>query len=359
MTFQSLEITGFRNFSQLHWEPGPSLNVLEGANGQGKTNLLEALYFLAHGRSFRTRERESLIGDGREEAILAAVVDRGELEHRITCRLTPERRELTWNSKPQHHWTKVYQILQVLLFTPESTGLFRTAPASRRRYFDQAIAVMFPEYLTWLNRYQRVLRQRNQMLLDRAAPEWREPYDRQWAELTAGLMAWRQEYLAELMPRWVKRLAGLTQSVTGLLARWEGPVPQSPPPTAEQLLEALAGVAAEERRTGHTRLGPHREDLVLYWEERPVREVASQGQQRLIAIALKLAEADLYLARYGHAPVFLLDDVGSELDPQHLAALLKSLRTMDSQTVLTTAHPGEYSALEAKTFTLKGGNWVR
>jgi len=173
------------------------------------------------------------------------------------------------------------------------------------------------------------------------------------------LMAWRQEYLAELMPRWVKRLAGLTQSVTGLLARWEGPVPQSPPPTAEQLLEALAGVAAEERRTGHTRLGPHREDLVLYWEERPVREVASQGQQRLIAIALKLAEADLYLARYGHAPVFLLDDVGSELDPQHLAALLKSLRTMDSQTVLTTAHPGEYSALEAKTFTLKGGNWVR
>jgi DNA replication and repair protein RecF len=356
VTFQKLEIENFRNISGLSWELGEGLNVLEGANGQGKTNLLEALYFLAHGRSFRTRVRISLIKKDQAMARLGAQIRQGELTHNLKCSLSEERRELLWNGKAQSHWTKVYGILQVLLFTPESTGLFRTAPAGRRRYFDQAIGAIVPEYSQGMLRYQRVLQQRNQMLKDRVPSQWREPYDLQWAQWTRKIMDSRQEYLMKLMPFWESRLGALTSGIGGIQAQWEGTLAQEFPPEEEELLTRLRAVEAEELRTGHSRLGPHRDDLVVYWQGRPVKEIASQGQQRLMAIALKLAEADLYRESRGHAPVFLLDDVGSELDPKHLAQLLQCLRNMASQTVLTTAHPGEYAALEAKTFTIRGGN---
>lgn len=356
MTFQRLEIRNFRNITSLNWELGEGLNVLEGANGQGKTNLLEALYFLAHGRSFRTRDRMSLIKKDQAFASLGAQIRKGELSHSLKCTLSEERRELLWNGKVQSHWTKVYGILQVLLFTPESTGLFRAAPASRRRYFDQAIGAIFPEYSQGMLRYQRVLQQRNQMLKDRVSSQWREPYDLQWAQWTRKIMASRQEYLRKLMPFWRQRLEALSSEVREIQAQWEGPLPQELLPEEEELLTRLQTVEHEEWRCGHSRLGPHRDDLVVYWQGRAVKEIASQGQQRLMAIALKLAEADLYRESQGHAPVFLLDDVGSELDPKHLAQLLRCLRTMASQTVLTTAHPGEYAALEAKTFTIRGGN---
>lgn len=356
MTFQKLEIENFRNISSLKWELGEGLNVLEGANGQGKTNLLEALYFLAHGRSFRTRDRRSLIKKDQVLARMGAQIRQGELTHSLKCTLSEERRELLWNGKAQSHWTRIYGILQVLLFTPESTGLFRTAPSSRRRYFDQAIGAIIPDYSQGVARYQRVLQQRNQMLKDRVSSQWREPYDLQWAQWTKQIMATRQEYLSKLMPFWEQRLEALTSGVRDIHAQWEGPLDQEVLLEEHEILRRLRSVEGEELRTGHSRLGPHRDDLILYWQGRPVKEIASQGQQRLMAIALKLAEADLYRDTRGHAPVFLLDDVGSELDPKHLAQLLQCLRTMASQTVLTTAHPGEYAALEAKTFTIRGGN---
>ena len=123
----------------------------------------------------------------------------------------------------------------------------------------------------------------------------------------------------------------------------------------EGLLSALESVREEETRRCHTVLGPHREDLGVYLDGRPVQEVASQGQQRMLTIALKLAEADLFVEKTGLSPVFLLDDIGSELDLGHLKRLLQTLRELHSQTLLTTAHPGEYASLGARTFQVKSG----
>lgn len=355
MPLTTLRLENFRNFSELSLELSPSLNVLEGGNAQGKTNMLEAIYVLANGRSFRTSQRGSLLQEGQTQARLETEILHRDLISKLTGSLTVEEKRFTLNGKTLTRWEKLWEIFRVLIFTPESTAWFRSSPAGRRNYLDQAIATHFRSYRPVLRRYGRVVSQRNQLLEGRAPRELLEPYSQQWAELAGQILLARREYLKELLPRWRERLSQLTSTAGELNARWEGRVSNLEPWGPDVLLQALESVYPEESRRCHTVLGPHREDLGVYLVSRPVREVASQGQQRMLTIALKLAEADLFVAKTGLSPTFLLDDIGSELDPRHLNRLLQTLGELHSQTLLTTAHRGEYASLGARTFQVKRG----
>jgi DNA replication and repair protein RecF len=351
----TLSIQNFRNIERQEWELSPGLNVLEGENAQGKTNLLESLYFLANGRSFRTQEALSLIRFGSTAAQLQANIGHGSLTSLLEMNLDEAGKKIRLQGKALSGMATVYKVLRVLIFTPESTALFRSAPSVRRRYFDLATGVHRSGYSELLGRYARVLRQRNRLLEQGRPPEELEPFDHQWAELVRLIMAEREEHLRELLPLWQERLAMLAHFHIPLSARWEGRLSREEHPDEAALLRALRDRSAEERRYGRTVLGPNRDDLAVYFGSQWVREVASQGQQRILTIALKLAEADLFAAKTGLSPIFLLDDVGSELDLRHMGQLLEILAGIHAQTVLTTARSGSFASLRARTFRVEAG----
>ncbi|MCC6274180.1 MAG: DNA replication and repair protein RecF [Deltaproteobacteria bacterium] len=355
MALESLHIRDFRNITLQDWRLAPGLNVLEGENAQGKTNFLEAVYYLANGRSFRGSESENLIRFGREGAELRAAWSHEGLEHRLAMRLFPQSREVEFQKKTIVRLASVQASLRVLVFTPDSAMLFRSPPQARRRYFDHAIAVQRPGYATLLTRYQRVLRQRNQLLERGGPPDLEASFDRQWAESALALMREREAYLEALQGPWRERYQTLLGEPAELRWRWTGPLYEREALDFEGLRQALDSVKPEERRRGLTLLGPQRDDLAAVLEGHPLKEIASQGQQRMLVIALKLAEADLFQAQSSRAPVFLLDDLGSELDARHQSLLLGMLGELKAQTILTSAQQGAYAALHARTFSVQEG----
>lgn len=355
MALEQLHIRDFRNIAVQDWRLAPGLNVLEGENAQGKTNFLEAVYYLANGRSFRGSEAENLIRFACQHAELRAAWSHEGLDHRLTMRIFPEHREVEFQKKSIVRLAPIQATLRVLVFTPDSSMLFRSAPLTRRRYFDHAIAVQRPAYAGLLSRYQRVLRQRNLLLEQGGAVELEESFDRQWAESALALMQEREIYLETLRGPWRERFRHLLGETLELEWRWCGPLYERGAQDLEGLLEALAAVKAEERRRGRSLLGPQRDDLSITLAGHPIKEIASQGQQRMLVIALKLAEADLFQAQSGRAPVFLLDDLGSELDLRHQGLLLEMLGDLKAQTLLTSAQQGAYAALHARTFSVREG----
>jgi DNA replication and repair protein RecF len=350
-----LYIQNFRNFDELDWEPSANLNVLEGENAQGKTNLIEAVYYLINGRSFRTQESTSLIRFERGEARIQASLAHEDLSSRLEINLNHQGRSASLQGKTLANLGKVHTLIRALIFTPDSSVLFRGSPGGRRRYFDHAISVHRAGYTETLSRYQRVLKQRNQ-LLEREAPlDLLEGFDLQWAEMASQVMQEREAYLEELLPPWRQRLELLTEGRCSLRAKWEGRLWRTEIPKLEEILSLLRETREEEKRSRRSVLGPQRDDLGVYFDGHPVREMASQGQQRMLVIALKLAEADLFRLRTERSPVFLLDDLGSELDHSHLDRLLGMLGEIHAQTFLTTAQRGTYSLLKAKTFRVREG----
>ncbi len=355
MPVQSLSIQNFRNIQELHWELSPGLNVLEGDNAQGKTNLLEAVYYCANLKSFRTLEQESLIRHGETAARIHSSLIHEDLTYRLEISLSTDEKKILFQGKELTKRATLHESIRALVFTPDSTTLFRGSTTVRRRYFDHAISLHQPMYAKWLSRYQRILAQRNQQLGWGRRDELLETYNQQWAEHALEVMRMREEYLAELTPLWEKRFSELSGNQWKLRPSWEGKLWNIIPRHSENLLQALQETAPEEARQRRTILGPHRDDFTVQFENHPVREIASQGQQRLLVIALKLAEADLFQLQHQKSPIFLLDDLGSELDPHHQHLLLELLGDLKAQTILTTTQQGAYGPLKAKTFRVQVG----
>jgi DNA replication and repair protein RecF len=192
--------------------------------------------------------------------------------------------------------------------------------------------------------------------LEQGRRELEEPFDRQWAEGALAVMRERETYLADLQGPWRRRFHELLGETLLIDWHWSGPLRGSGGlPDIAEMLAALDRIKPEERRRGRSLLGPQRDDLVADFSAHPVKEIASQGQQRMLVIALKLAEADLFQAVSGRPPVFLLDDLGSELDARHQALLLEMLGRLEAQTLMTSAQSGAFAGLVARTFRVCNG----
>ncbi len=355
MSLKNISIENFRNLRRIDLELETGLNVLVGENGQGKSNFLEAVYYLANGKSFRGALREHLIQEGKTQTNLFANLVSGGLEFSVDLEIYSQEKNLKLCGKPQHRWNKIRELFQVLVFTPDSTQLFRTSPSVRRHYWDGALTLQYPTAGSKLSDYQKVLRSRNRLLESGAPAALCEPFDRQWAQLAFEIYQARIRYLEDLLPYWRKRLGEILRGDRELQARWVGTLASQPQSSPDFYEEILARFRHEERRRGQTLVGPHREDLQVTLGGKGVKETASQGQQRILVIALKLAEADLFLRHRGIAPLFLLDDLGSELDPKHLSLLLRTLEELQAQTLLTTTLGESFSQLSGRIYRVREG----
>jgi DNA replication and repair protein RecF len=344
---RSLTVRDVRNLEPATLAPAPRFNVFIGDNGQGKTNLLEALYVACALRSFRTARLAEVIRIGASEARIAATVQRADMERGLELVLRERGKSVRLDGKAVRPLSRYFGSFNAVLFAPEDLQIPRGSPGGRRRFLDRSVFNLSPEYLVEAQRYERVLRSRNAVLRESTRRgELLEVYDRQLGALGARLIRRRAAFLARLEPRFRAAFEAITRAELEVALRYEPSVVGGggAGDDDEAALSATIEARLREQRPrdfarGTTSSGPHRDDLAFILDGQAAQRYASQGQLRALVLAWKTAEIDLLTAAHGEAPVFLLDDVSSELDDARNAYLFDFLAASESQCFITTTHP--------------------
>lgn len=340
MIVRAVQVVGFRNLAAQTLEPSPHFNVLVGDNGQGKTNLLEAIYLAGTLRSFRTQHATEMVAWGETSARVATRVERRGLERLYEITLG-HRRVVKLDGKTPRTLGEYFGDFNVVLFAPEDLRVPRGSPSGRRRFLDRSVFNRDVTFLADAQSYARTLKSRNVLLKDGAPnADLLDVYDEHLARLGARMVAARRRYLEELLPRFVLAHRAITQGgeKAGLEAEL---VYESAQATGDEA-ELRAAIAASRRRDlarRQTSVGPHVDDVEFRLGGHAAKAFASQGQLRALVLAWKTAEMRLLTEVHGDAPVLLLDDVSSELDPQRNRFLFEFLRDLGSQCFVTTTHP--------------------
>ena len=344
MLVRELRAELWRNLEPLVLRPSPGLTVLFGKNGQGKTNIIEAIYFLATLRSFRASRARELVRAGEAvapRARLAATIDANGLERRLEIEVGEGVRVVKLDGKPARVANAIFGALSVVLFVPEDLLLPRAAPAARRRFLDLAVFNVDRAFYREASAFQRVLKSRNALLRSgRIAAELLETYDEELARTGARVVLRRRALVADLAPR-VERLFRSLHGELAVALRYRSDARVESAADEAGIREALVGGLGRTRsfdeRRRFTSFGPHTDDLEILLSGRLAREHASQGQLRSLMLALKLAELANVEERRGDAPVLLLDDVPSELDAERRRFLFEIIGSLSCQTIISVA----------------------
>jgi len=327
----------FRSYAAADVTVGPGLTVVTGANGAGKTNLLEAVYFACTGRSCRTANERECIRFGAELMRLELTCESAGQEHRLSVGFKPgEPKRLRVDGTAVERLTAVATRPLVSVFLPDRLELVTGAPALRRAHLDQVVSALWPARVGTRRAYSAALVQRNALIAairaGKAGTSSLPAWDAELARHAIALMRDRAAAVDELRPRFAEHAAGLGLSGAPDVSYR----PRSSATSAEQLAAELAERLESDLERGFTGHGPHRDELVLRRDGRVLRAYGSRGQQRLGLLALLLAEREALEAAHGAPPLMLLDDVMSELDAGRRAQLVDLLRAGGQSLVTTT-----------------------
>lgn len=303
----------------------PGHNLIWGGNGSGKTSLLEAIFLLGRGRSFRTRNSQRLIRHGREELVVF-----GRLDNPSATTLGVRVRQTEGTSAriagaAVRSLAELSQQIPVQVIEPGVHHLVEEGGATRRRWLDWGVFHLEPQFLEAWTRYSRALEQRNAALKSRTAATVWEP---ELAKLGEQIALWRGAFMEQLGPHWSQMLGALVGLEVELHYQrgWS---------QERSLAEALAGGRARDEAHGVTHAGPHRADVAIRFQGRLAREVLSRGQQKLVGVAMVLAQLSLMQASASATPVLLLDDPAAELDRDHLSRFIGLVKALRCQLVVT------------------------
>jgi len=310
-----LQVENFRNLRRVSLEPHPRLNLLHGANGAGKTSVVEALVVLARGRSFRTTQAGELIGpDAATFRVFAETEDANGTIHRLGLERSGRRWRGRKDGQDLSQLSQLTRSLPLLLLEPDSHLLVSGAPEVRRRFLDWGMFHVEQQFLDTWRRFSKALKQRNAALRSEQ-PAVLDSLDQVLAEQGSLLSAYRRTHCDALAARietmLVELRAGLAQVEIEYLQGWTG----------EDYAEALRRNRQRDIERGLTHAGPHRADLLLTCGDTAARAVLSRGEQKMLAAALLLTQADL-LGAEREPPVMLLDDLASEFDRFHFENVL-------------------------------------
>ncbi len=362
MKLLSLELEHYRNIQKASLTPGAELTVICGNNGQGKTNLIESIWLLTGGKSFRGGKDAELVGRGDEFAVLQAETERADGKTN-NVRLTvgsqasqrPGRYAALNGAQPKRA-TSLAGTFPAVAFDPGHLSLVKGAPEGRRRFLDAALCQLYPGYLAVYRRYNRALQQKNALLRhsldqpDRSRRETAELLSLWNAEMARSgeeIQARRREYLALLGPMAAANYEEISHGTEKLEVKY---APQFEPGGLAKLLESRA---VAEMQAGLALVGPHREDMELDLDGQSAKIYASQGQQRSVVLSLKMAEAAAAAQITGEHPVMLLDDVLSELDESRQSYLLTRMR--GRQTFVTSCDGTAFLKTDGEVYRMEGG----
>jgi DNA replication and repair protein RecF len=361
----TLAVADWRNLAQARLEGLERFVVLHGDNGQGKTNLLEAVHVLATLKSFRERRPGNLIRHGADEARIVGQVEGSSGTRRLDWRVSKASRHVVRELKLDGHAPEGLQAwfhqIRAILYCPDHNSIVRGEPDLRRKMVDRAAFTARPGHLDVVRAYQRVVDQKAALLRAGRSVAELEVWDEQLAELGARLAVRRVELVDEVRAPF----QAMVQAISGggpheevdLAIKGIGFDAHDEAEVAERIRARIHELRSEEVRRGRVLTGPHRDDLDIFIDGRSARNFASQGQARTLVLSLKLAELVAARAR-GQAPLFLLDDLTSELDAGRMGRLVDVLADQESQVWITTTDPVHLGPLptgELSTFKVCEG----
>jgi DNA replication and repair protein RecF len=343
LAIESLTARGFRNLAPAEVRLGPRFNVVSGDNGQGKTNLLEAIYLVATSRSFRTsRPLEMRAHDAEACSVRARIREGGQAREQVVG-IRKGAREVRVDGKRSPTLAEYAVLTPVVVFHPGSMQLSMGSGSERRRLMDRLALYQSPASLGDSDAYTKAMRGR-QRVLD-ARGEASRDLDH-WEELVArhglAMSAARDQAVRALAPVAGRAFDTIGPEGLRLQVRYQRGAPDS----AEAFRQSLVANRTRDGARGSATVGPHRDDVILELDGRLTRGIASQGQHRATVLALELAELELIGAARGVQPILLLDDVSSELDRNRTLALTRALGAQTGQVVLTTTRPELIETLE-------------
>ena len=341
MLLAEIEAINFRNLSgKIVW--GPQLNIIYGNNGQGKTSWLEAIHILARTKSFRTQRLQETIKFGERIATISGRVIAGvDLERELQVTLQDNSKSILVNAK-REALTRYLSQLQVFSFTAADLEVVRGIPEARRRFLDKGISSIRPAYLQTIVDYGKVIKQKNKLLqvanesefsLEKVA-DLVAPWNDQLVKLAVSIHHEREGYVAGLNTQLERQFFDRRDLTTRYVSSLEGKGDLS---NYEAILRERINLRqAAELASGHSLIGPHRDDLEILLDGREIRVYGSSGQQRSALLLLDLAAISLYNSVSNDQPVFVIDDVDAELDELRIRRLLEYLENR-TQTFITTS----------------------
>ncbi|MCL2170696.1 MAG: DNA replication/repair protein RecF [Defluviitaleaceae bacterium] len=349
----NIKLTNFRNIESLYIEPCPGINILHGDNAQGKTNILEAIYICATGRSHRAARDRDLVLVGEHIAQIALHTAKDRLNMQIRAKDNGQK-SASINGLTISRLGDLIGIVNIVIFSPEDLSLIKAGPNLRRRFMDMELCQIYPNYYFILRQYYRVLRQRNNLLKElQKNPKdigSLEIWDEQLVEFGCKIMEYRRIFFAELQNIANEIHSDLTYNSEDLEIIYKNNI------ASEIFMEKLTKARDNDIFRGTTGHGIHRDDARININGRDAQIFASQGQQRTAALALKLSEAKLIENETGQPPVMLLDDVFSELDTKRQKYLMDKIT--NCQVFLTATGHNDFAQLKshpAQIYIIKEG----
>ena len=332
MIIKSLELKDFRNYKELKIDFDSGVNILYGDNAQGKTNVLEAVYFTATTRSHKSSKDKDVINFDAEEAHIKTIIDKEGLERRIDMHLRRAKSKgIAVDKVRLKKAVELLGILNIVLFSPEDLSIIKNAPSERRHFVDMELCQLDQIYLYDLNNYNKIINQRNRLLKDvHFNSEYRDMikiWDNQLLSYGIKIINRREKF--------IEQLNNIIEEIHGKLSgeREKLKIKYDPNVTADEFETKLKNSLERDIKLKMTGTGPHRDDFIFYSNDIDIRVYGSQGQQRTAALSLKLSEIELVKQITRDNPVLLLDDVLSELDSNRQTYLLNNIGGI--QTIIT------------------------
>lgn len=364
MQLNSLQLVNFRNYDSLHLEFNKKVNLLVGKNGQGKTNIVESIYMLSFGKSFRTNKDKEIIKFEKENLYVGGAFSKKNTKGLIEIAISKNKKGIKVNKIPIQ---KIYELLgniNVVIFSPEDLRLVKEGPKERRSFIDKEISQIIPRYYNYLTNYNKILFQRNQLLKSKNIDKFLlDVYDESLAKYGSYIYILRRDF--------IKKIAGISKSLhdklTGgiedLVITYKNQIDINDEDTVQtvynKFIEKLSSSREHDIDTRTTRYGLHRDDLNIFVNGLDVRLYGSQGQQRTASISLKLSEIELINNEVGEYPILILDDVFSELDETRQKLLVNNLNVV--QMFITTAevsHKSIFNIDNTTIFNIDNGSVV-
>ncbi|MBU0581478.1 MAG: DNA replication/repair protein RecF [Candidatus Margulisbacteria bacterium] len=335
MQIKKVSLAHFRNYSSQSIEMAPKINMFYGENAQGKTNILEAIYFLSTSQSPRTNKVQELISWGEQQAFIEGIFQTKNEEKRLIIQINRTGQKIIkLNQQYLKKTSELLGLFPVIYFSPEDLEVIKKTPQGRRRFMDVLFSQTSKKYTYHLLKYQKILKQRNECLKQiaekKTTPEELDAWDEALIEEGSEIVGLRKEGLKKLIVKAEELHQELTANQEALEIKYISSLTEN----KDKAREELKKYRRNEIITQKTCLGPHRDDLVIMINQREAKTYASHGQQRTAMLSLKLAELDYMENTFYEKPVVLLDDILLELDSLRLAALLKNL-FQQAQTIIT------------------------
>ncbi len=334
---------GFRNYDCQSFIFHPKLNIILGSNAQGKTNLLESIYFTSVNRSFRTRKEQELVNFNSDSFSLKTNYIKDNLNNAVTLHYRQYSRLQVKVNNNQVNRYESMPIFPTIIFSPEDLKIISEGPSIRRRFLNLEASRLNISYLKDLRDYQRVLNQRNKVLKQKIRTskinDYLAPWDHALTVLGVKLIRSRVEMIKELQQEAKGFFNLLSDEDEELSLEYESTIQffDEQKEMEEQFYKDLLKRRDQELKRYSTLLGPHLDDLIIKINNNQTRHFSSQGQKRSAALALRMGEVGLYIKQYSIPPILLLDDVFSELDARRKEHLLLFLRNYQGQCFLTSA----------------------